>query len=299
MIAPLRAVRTWADMVKLSHSVFALPFALIATFLAGRQIPGRGVPFPGQLALIVVCMVAARSVAMTFNRIVDAAIDARNPRTAMRPLPAGRITFFASYAMLILAIVTFGAGCMGFSLYYGNNWPILLAGPVLIYLAGYSFTKRFTKWSHLYLGSAIALAPGAAWLAIHPDSFGIPAVLLMLIVTCWIGGFDIIYSCQDIEVDRREGLYSLPSRIGPRAALRVARLCHAIVVVALVVLGWIAGLGAWYAVGVVLAAALLLVENAMVRHDDFRRVNVAFFTINGIVSLVLAAASITDVLLRR
>jgi 4-hydroxybenzoate polyprenyltransferase len=298
MTAPLHAARTWAEMVKLSHSVFALPFALIATFLAGRQLEGRHVPHTGQLALIVVCMVAARSVAMTFNRIVDAAIDARNPRTAMRPLPAGKITFFAAYAMLVLSIVTFGAGCVGFTLFYQNHWPILLAGPVLIYLAGYSFTKRFTKWSHLYLGSAIALAPGAAWLAIHPDSFGIPAVLLMLIVTCWIGGFDIIYACQDIEVDRREGLHSLPSRIGPRAALRVARVFHAIVVAALIGLGWVAGLGAWYAAGVVLATALLIVENALVRADDFRHVNVAFFTINGIVSLVLAAASITDVLLK-
>lgn len=297
MTNPLHAVRTWAEMVKLSHSVFALPFALIATFLAARNLSGRTVPHTGQLALIIVCMVAARSVAMTFNRIVDAAIDSRNPRTASRPLPAGRITFFAAYAMLVLSIATFGSACLGFALFFDNRWPILLACPVLIYLAGYSFTKRFTKWSHLYLGSAIALAPAAAWLAIHPASFGGQALLLMLIVTCWIGGFDIIYACQDIEVDRREGLHSLPSRIGPRAALRVARVLHAIVVAALICLGWAAGLGAWYAAGVVTAAALLIVENALVRADDFRRINLAFFTINGVVSLVLAAACITDLLL--
>jgi 4-hydroxybenzoate polyprenyltransferase len=296
MTSSLHAVRTWAEMVKLSHSVFALPFAFMATFLAARNMPGRHVPHGGQLALIVLCMVAARSVAMTFNRIVDAAIDARNPRTAGRPLPAGKITYFAAYAMLILSIITFGVGCLGFAIFYDNRWPILLAGPVLTYLAGYSFTKRFTKWSHLYLGSAIALAPAAAWLAIHPASIGGQALLLMIVVTCWIGGFDIIYACQDIEVDRREGLHSLPSRLGPRAALRVARLLHAIAVAALACLGWAAGLGAWYALGVVLAAALLIAENALVRADDFRRVNLAFFTINGIISLVLAAACITDVL---
>lgn len=296
MIVPLHAVRTWAEMVKLSHSVFALPFALIAAFLAARQLPGRHVPHAGQLLLIVVCMVAARSVAMTFNRIVDAAIDARNPRTAGRPLPAGKITYFAAYAMLVLSIITFGAGCLGFAVLYANPWPILLAGPVLIYLAGYSFTKRFTKWSHLYLGSAIALAPGAAWLAVHPQSIGAEALMLMLIVTCWIGGFDIIYACQDIEVDRREGLHSLPSRVGPRRALRIARLLHAIVVMALIGLGWVAGLGTWYAAGVVVATVLLIVENALVRPDDFRHINLAFFTLNGVVSLALAAACIMDIL---
>lgn len=235
---------------------------------------------------------------MTFNRIVDSAIDARNPRTAMRPLPSGRITFVAAYSMLGLSIITFGFGCLGFHVFYANSWPILLGGPVLVYLAAYSFTKRLTRWSHLYLGSAIALAPGAAWIAIHPESFGLEAILLMVIVTCWIGGFDIIYACQDIEADRREGLFSLPSRLGPRGALLVARVLHGIVVAALIALGIVAELGAWYAAGVGLAAILLIIENALVRPDDFRHVNVAFFTINGVVSLVLAAACITDVLLR-
>jgi len=193
----------------------------------------------------------------------------------------------------------FGAACLGFALFYDNRWPILLAGPVLVHLAGYSFSKRFTKWSHVYLGSAIALAPGAAWLAVDPVSFGLEALLLMVIVTCWIGGFDIIYACQDIEVDRKEGLHSLPSRIGPTAALRVARILHAVVVAALIALGWVAGLGLWYAVGVALAALLLTVENALVRPHDYRHVNLAFFTINGVVSLVLAGSAIADVLLKK
>ena len=296
MTALLHSVRTWAEMVKLSHSVFALPLALIATILAGRQLEGRHVPHAGQLALIVVCMVAARSVAMTFNRIVDAAIDARNLRTAMRPLPAGQITFLAAYAMLILSIITFGAGCLGFAMFYGNYWPILLAGPVLIYLAGYSFTKRFTKWSHLYLGSAIALAPGAAWLAIHPASFGTQALLLMLIVTCWIGGFDIIYACQDIEVDRREGLHSIPAWLGIAAALWLGRMCHLLTVALLIAVGALSGLGWPYWVGVAAVAGLLLYEHTLVSPADLSKLNLAFFNVNGYISVTIFAATLTALL---
>ena len=287
--------RIWAEMVKLSHSVFALPFALVAAFLAGRNIEGRGWPYVGQLVLILVCMVAARSVAMTFNRIVDAGIDARNPRTAGRPLPAGKLTWAAAWIMLALAAVTFGIGCLGFYFFYENTWPILLSGPVLIYLCGYSYSKRFTRWSHYYLGSAIALSPVAAWLAIHPTSLGASAWLLMATVTFWIGGFDIIYACQDIEVDRRDGLYSLPASIGPRAALWIARMSHTLVVGGLILLGFVADLGVIYAVGVVLVAGLLVVENSLVKPGDYRKVNLAFFTINGIVSVALAAAAITDI----
>lgn len=292
------SIRTWAEMVKLSHSIFALPFALIAAFLAGRGIDGRGLPRWGQLGLVVVCMVTARSVAMTFNRIVDAQLDARNPRTAGRPLPAGNLSPRAAWLMLGLAAVTFGAGCLGFYIFYANTWPILLSGPVLLYICGYSLSKRFTRWAHYYLGSAIALSPVATWLAIDPPSFGLPAWLLMATVTCWIAGFDIIYACQDIEVDRRDGLHSLPARLGPRAALRIARLSHALTVAGLVGLGVAADLGAVYAAGVALVGLLLIIENSLVRPGDYRRVNVAFFTMNGVVSVVLACAAIVDVLTR-
>jgi len=288
--------RVWAEMVKLSHSVFALPFALTATFLAGRGIEGRGRPHWGQLGLIVLCMVAARSVAMTFNRIVDAEIDSRNPRTAGRPLPAGNLTRVAAYAMLMLSAITFGVGCLGFHLFYANTWPILLSGPVLIYLCGYSFTKRFTQWSHFYLGSSIALSPVAAWLAIDPGTLGIPAVLLMLIVTCWIGGFDIIYACQDIDIDRRDGLFSLPAKLGPAKALWIARASHLTAVAGLIALGIVARLGVIYGAGVAFAAALLAVQNVLVRPTDLRRINLAF-SLNGGVSIILAAAAITDILL--
>jgi len=289
-------IRVWAEMVKLSHSVFALPFALMAAFLAGRNLAGRDLPYPGQLGLIVLCMVAARSAAMTFNRIVDAEIDGRNPRTAGRPLPAGRLSRVAAYTMLVLAIITFGMGCAGFYLFYENPWPILLSGPVLIYLCAYSLTKRFTQWSHFVLGSAIGMAPLAAWLAVDPASLGLSALLLVLTVLCWIGGFDIIYACQDIEIDQRERLHSLPSRLGPRKALWIARAAHGSAVAALIGLGVIEDLGVLFAIGVAIAAALLIVENWLVRPGDYRRVNLAFFTVNGMVSLVLAAATITDAL---
>lgn len=297
MNTAVNTIRVWADMVKFSHSIFAIPFALMAAFLAGRHIAGRGIPEWGQLGLIIVCMVSARSVAMTFNRIADAAIDARNPRTANRPLPAGTLSTKAAWMMLALAAVTFGVACFGFYLFYQNAWPFLCAGPVLLFLCGYSLTKRFTRWSHFYLGVALAFSPPAAWLAIHPASVGVSTLWLMLAVTCWVGGFDIIYACQDIESDRREGLYSLPSRMGPAKALWVARGSHVVCLAALIALGSVAGLGSLYAVGVAMAAILLAIENCLVCPGDYSRVNLAFFTLNGLVGVVLSALTIADILL--
>lgn len=289
------AVRVWADMVKLPHSIFALPFALIATFLAGRQLEHQ-LPSIGQVALIVVCMVGARSVAMTYNRIVDAAIDARNPRTAMRPLPAGRLSRRAAWGMLAVSALLFLLGCGGFMLFYSNPWPLRLSLPVLVVLCGYSFAKRFTKWSHLWLGLAIGLSPSAAWIAIHPASLGWEALLLSGIVCGWIGGFDILYACQDIDIDRKEGLYSLPSRLGARVALWIARGLHALTAIGLIGLGALAGLGVLYAAGVGVSIVLLIVENALVRPGDYRHINLAFFTINGIISCALAVTTILDII---
>lgn len=297
MNALLHAVSVWGEMVKFSHSIFALPFALMAAFLAARQLPG-GRPSVTQIGLIVLCMVGARSAAMTFNRIVDARLDARNPRTANRALPAGKLGGAAAWFLFVLSSLTFGVGCVSFYVFFENTWPILLAGPVLAYLCLYSFTKRFTRWSHFYLGSGIAFAPVAAWLVIDPASVSLPAWVLMIIVTCWIAGFDIIYACQDIEVDRRESLHSLPSRIGPRGALWIARGAHAITALGLIALGRLCHLGWIYTAGAIVAVGLLIVQNLLVRPGDYRRVNLAFFTLNGVVSVVLAASVITDVLLR-
>jgi 4-hydroxybenzoate polyprenyltransferase len=295
-MASLRMVRTWGEMVKFSHSVFALPFALMAAFLAGRDLEA-GRPGWGHLALVVICMVAARSVAMTFNRIADAAIDARNPRTAGRPIPAGTISVRAAWGFLLFAAFIFFIGCAGFWRWHANPWPLYLAGPVLLYLCGYSYTKRLTKWSHVYLGSAIAFSPVAAWIAISPETLGWPAIVLMGAVTCWIGGFDIIYACQDLECDRRDGLHSLPARWGVARALWAARTAHGLAVILLAAEGVLAGLGTLYAVGVVIVAALLIVENALVRANDLSKVNLAFFTVNGVVSMVLGGLAIADVLL--
>lgn len=289
-------VQTWGEMVKFSHSIFALPFAVMAVFLAGRHVEGLGRPLAGQVMLVVVCMVAARSVAMTFNRIADVRLDALNPRTAARPLPAGRLTLVGAYAFLLLAMVTFGFGCFGFARFYGNIWPMWLGGPILLYLCAYSYTKRFTRWSHLFLGSAIALSPVAAWLAIHPASLGWTAVLLMGAVTFWIAGFDIIYACQDLEVDRREGLHSLPAKLGPSPALWIARGCHVLTVAFLLAVAKAAGLGWIYLGGVALVAVLLAIENSLVKPDDLSRVNLAFFTVNGVVSVVLCVLTLTDLL---
>ncbi len=295
----MTSLRIWAEMVKLSHSVFALPFALLAAFLAGRNIEGRGIPHLGQLGLVVVCMITARSVAMTFNRIVDAGIDARNPRTASRPLPAGQLSLTMGWIMLGISTFFFILGCLGFALVYGNYWPIVLSTPMLALLCGYSFTKRFTQWSHFYLGLSIALSPGAAWLAVHPASIGPTVGLLTIAVACWIAGFDIIYACQDIDIDRCEKLHSLPSRLGPSAALFIARIAHIIVVLALIGVGVTAQLGTLYFVGLVGAAIVLAIENAIVYPGNYSRVNLAFFTLNGVVSLMFAIAAIGDILLSR
>jgi len=295
-------VRQWGEMIKFSHSVFALPFALMATFLAARSayVAGdTGQCYPGaiQLVLIVACMVAARSVAMTFNRIVDADIDVRNPRTVSRAIPAGTVSRAQAVSLLFAAAGVFILCCAAFWRLDGNVWPIALSVPVLGCLCLYSYTKRFTHWSHFVLGSAIAFSPVAAWIAIHPASVGWPAVVLMAAVTLWIAGFDIIYACQDVQVDRAGGLHSLPAKLGVGPALWMARGAHATTVVLLAVLVELTGLG-WLSVcGVVIVALLLLVENALVRADDLSRVNVAFFTVNGIISLVLGALTVADIVL--
>jgi 4-hydroxybenzoate polyprenyltransferase len=291
-------IRVWGEMVKFSHSVFALPFALIATFLAGRQIEG-GLPTWTQVGLIAVCMVAARSFAMTFNRIADIEIDARNPRTAGRPIQTGRISRTTACVFTIAAGLVFVAGCGGFAVFCENLWPLRLSLPSLALLAAYSYAKRFTTLAHFILGAAIAFAPLAAWIAIDPASLGLPAVLLAGVVLLWIAGFDIIYACQDVESDRRDGLFSLPARLGIARALMISRLCHLLTVALLVWLGSEAGLGWLYGCGVGLTALLLAAEQAVVKPDDLSRVNLAFFTLNGCVSLLLGAATVCEIVLSR
>ena len=188
----------------------------------------------------------------------------------------------------------FAAGCGGFWWFYGNPWPTWFALPVLIVLCGYSYAKRFTSLAHVWLGAATGLAPVAVWIAISPGTLGLPAFVLGAAVLLWMVGFDIIYALQDVEVDRREGLFSLPARLGPAKALLVSRTCHAAVVVLLAWLGMLAGMGVIWGVGVAVVAVLLIVEQSMVSATDFSRVNVAFFMMNGIVSVLLALAALGE-----
>ncbi len=294
MATPLATLRTWGEMIKFSHSVFALPFALLGTFLAARP----ALPTLTQLGLIVWCMVAARSAAMTFNRLVDVGFDAANPRTATRHLPSGQITARAAWAFFLVACTAFLAGCAGFEMWTANPWPLRLGVPVLALLCVYSFTKRFTRWSHVLLGAGIGFAPVAAWIAVNPATLGPPAWLLWVAVATWIAGFDLIYACQDVAFDRQAGLHSVPARLGIPAALWLARVLHVTTVAALVAVGLTAGLGAFYYAGVGVAALLLTVENAIVSPRDLSRVNLAFFTVNGVVGLVLGLLAILDILLR-
>lgn len=253
----------------------------------------------GQVGLIVVCMIAARSFAMTINRIVDAAIDARNPRTAMRPIPAGRISRGRAVLFAFMFAALFLAGCFGFQHWFQNPWPTWLALPTLAALAAYSYCKRFTSLAHFVLGGVIGFAPLAAWIAIHPVSIGLPAVLLTAAVMTWIAGFDLIYACQDVAVDRAERLFSIPSRMGVPFALTLSRVCHVLTVAGLVALGRVEHVGWLYWSGVAITVLLLIIEQAMVRPADLSRVTLAFFTVNGVVSLVFAGAAIGDLLLRR
>lgn len=293
MRSVVATVRTWGEMIKFSHSVFALPLALLATFLAARP----GLPTWPQVGLIVLCMVAARSAAMTFNRIADVRIDALNPRTARRPLPRGTITTTAAWTFFGVASALFVLGCAGFWWLDRNPWPARLCGPVLVFLCFYSYTKRFTRWSHLILGLGIALAPLAAWIAIGPDTLGAAAWLLLAAGVFWIAGSDLIYACQDTDFDRAHRLRSVPAQMGIAFALWLARAFHVITVGALVGVGLTASLGLLYYLGVGCVAVLLAIENALVSPRDLSRVNLAFFTVNGIVGVVLGTLGILDIVL--
>lgn len=283
----------FASDIKIGHTLFALPFALLSTFLAAG-----GMPRIGQLLLILICMVTARTVGMSANRLLDATLDARNPRTFRRAIPSG--TLSRTFFILALAICAVGfiAATAGFEILYHNPWPLRLSGPVLLFLAAYPFLKRFTRLCHYYLGASLALAPICAWLAIV-GSLAPPPFWMAGAVLCWTAGFDIIYACQDVHVDIECGLFSVPAKLGIGPALWVARLTHAISAAMLIALGRSTPrLGTIYFVGVGIAIALLIVEHALVREDDLSKVGLAFFTVNGIISLVVATLGIVNVLIR-
>jgi 4-hydroxybenzoate polyprenyltransferase len=289
--SPLGEVREYLDLVKFSHTLFALPFALLGAVLAAHGPEGwRG--RPRDWLGILLCMATARTAAMAFNRLVDHRIDALNPRTASRHLPSGRLSAGSVAVFTGLAVLAFLASTL---LFLPNFWPIVLAGPVLGWLLGYSFAKRFTSLAHAWLGAALALAPVCAWIAFR-GSIAWPPVLLGLAVLTWVTGFDVIYACQDESFDRSQGLHSIPARLGTRGALRFAAACHAGTLLALVGLGLAYPLGWIYFAGVAVVAVLLAYEHAIVRPDDLSRVNVAFFQVNVAISMGLLVIGVVDLL---
>jgi 4-hydroxybenzoate polyprenyltransferase len=284
-------LRAYFELVKFSHTLFALPFALLGAALAAHGPDGwhgRVRDWVG----ILLCMATARSAAMAFNRVADRHYDGLNPRTAGRHLPAGLLSVRSVAAFTLGCSLAFIASTL---LFLPNPWPLYLSVPVLLWLLGYSYSKRFTSLAHFWLGLSLSLAPLAAWIALRGDVEW-PPVLLALAVLLWVAGFDIIYACQDVEFDRSVELRSVPKALGVRLALRLAALCHALMVVPLVGLGLIYPLGPLYFLGVAAVAALLIYEHALVRPDDLTRVNVAFFQVNIMISLGLLVVTVVDLL---
>jgi len=268
------------EMIKFEHSVFALPFAMTAALLAWRDLAYSTEGLGLRLLFIVIAMVGARSAAMTFNRLVDADIDARNPRTRMRQLPAGTLSKGFAWAFLIGSCLVF----MGAAAALGPLC-LKLSPAVLAVLFFYSWTKRFTSLSHVVLGLSLGMAPSAAWIAVH-GSLDWRIVWLTVAVTLWTAGFDIIYACQDYDFDQREGLFSLPARMGIPAALWVARVFHLAMLGSLVLLALSLGLGTAAWLGIAVVTALLVWEHRLVNPTDLSRIDAAFFTMNGNISVL-------------
>ncbi len=280
----------FAADIKISHTLFAMPWALLATFVAAG-----GWPKVGQIGLIIACMVTARTVAMAANRVFDARLDALNPRTARRAIPSGQLSVRFMTGALIVCGVTFVVATAGFVV-YGNPWPLWCSVPVLFYLCGYPLMKRLTRFCHYYLGLALGLAPLCAWLAIR-GSIELPAVVMTGVVLLWTAGFDIIYACQDYASDVATGVFSVPAKVGIANALWIARLTHFMCIGLLIALSQSTPLfGPVFYAAVGIAVLLLVVEHSIVKPNDLSKVGLAFFTINGVISVVIGLLGIADVL---
>ncbi len=285
MTAIWTRTRVILEMIKFEHTIFALPFALISALVASRPLL---VPHGATLGWILLAMVGARSAAMAFNRVADARIDAENPRTASRHIPAGILSKAQVWVFLAVATLLFE-----FAAYKLNRLCFALSPVALLFLFGYSYTKRFTSLCHLILGLTIGIAPVGAWLAVKGEWSPIP-LLLGAIVMLWIGGFDIIYALQDYEFDVKSPLFSLPKRLGKANALIVSRLMHFGMIVLLALVGAAAHMHALYFAGVIVVLGLIAYEQSLVKPNDLSRVNLAFFTLNGWVSVSLFAFVLLD-----
>ena len=286
-----RQARDYLGLVRFSHTLFALPFALFGAALASRG-PDGWHGRPRDWLGILLCMATARSAAMAFNRLVDRDLDAQNPRTARRHLPAGLLSVRAVTVFWVGCVLAFVASTFFF---IPNILPAILSIPVVAWLCGYSYAKRFTSLAHVWLGSALMLSPIAAWIALRGD-LQWPPILLGLAVLFWVTGFDIIYACQDAAFDVAHGLHSIPGRLGVPTALRLAAASHVVMLGCLLALGLSVPMGRIYYAGLVAIAGLLLYEHAIVRPDDLSRVNDAFFYVNVVVSLGLLVVGVADLL---
>jgi len=284
----LHSLRVTLEMIKWEHSVFVLPFAL-----CGAMLAANGFPSAHALAWIIVAMVAARSAAMSFNRLADAAIDAANPRTRTRALPAGALT-----SAFVTTFVIFSCGLFALAASQLNRLSLLLSPVALAVILLYSYTKRFTRWSHLILGFAMGIAPSAAWIAVR-GSLDPRILLLTAAVTFWGGGFDVLYACQDYDFDRQTGLHSVPRYFGIAKSLWMARVFHLLMLLLLISLVAVFGLGKLAIAGVAAVALLLIYEHSLVSPTDLSRLNAAFFTMNGVISVVFFVFVAGDLLLRR
>ncbi len=284
----LRSTQITLEMIKWEHSIFALPFALTAALLAADGWPSLRV-----LLWIVVCMVSARSAAMAFNRLADAKLDAANPRTAMRALPAGQLSsgFVTAFVFMAAAVFIFGAAML-------NRLTLLLSPVALGVVLLYSYMKRITRWSHLVLGLALGIAPAAAWIGVR-GSLDPRILLLTVIVLLWVGGFDVLYACQDFEHDRSAGLNSVPQAFGLEGAFWIARTMHLATAILLFVFAHIFGLGVLATVGLGVVVLLLAYEHAIISPGDLRRMNAVFFTLNGVISVVFFLSVAADLFWRR
>jgi 4-hydroxybenzoate polyprenyltransferase len=284
----VRNLRVTLEMIKWEHSIFALPFAL-----CGAMLAAGGLPTLRQLVWIIVAMVSARSAAMAFNRVADASIDAANPRTQTRALPAGTLspTFVTTFVVVSCAMFILAASQL-------NRLALALSPVALAVVLLYSYTKRFTRWSHLVLGVSLGIAPAGAWIAVR-GSLDPRILLLTAAVTFWVGGFDVLYACQDYEFDRQSSLHSIPRYIGIGGALAVARMFHLVMLVLLVALVAAFGLGKVAITGVVAVAVLLTYEHTLVSPRDLSKLNAAFFTMNGVISIVFFGFVAADLLTRR
>ncbi|MGA8743750.1 MAG: UbiA-like polyprenyltransferase [Terracidiphilus sp.] len=279
---------TTLEMIKWEHSIFALPFALTAVLLASRGVPGWRT-----LGWILVAMVTARSCAMAFNRWADADLDAANPRTRTRAIPAGQLS--RQFVLGFTALMGLGFVIAAAEL---NRLTLYLAPLALVVLLGYSYMKRVTRWSHLVLGLALGLAPSAAWIAVR-GSLDPRIVVLTAAVMLWVGGFDVLYACQDFEHDRQAGLHSIPQALGVPAAFWVARIMHLAMLGLLIWFGYLFSFGIAGWLGVAAAGSLLAYEHSIVSPRDMRRLNAAFFTMNGVIAMVFLVFVAADVWLRR